>query len=111
MKVLLFELLECDMGLITGLPTLPMARVCGLGWEAEKPNIPAEGELRDPGVLRAQPAAPNQDLGDRDISLEKFEREEERLTERLHTARGCFSAERSKVTSWITRKRWLWQLL
>ncbi|MFD7781197.1 gas vesicle protein GvpG [Streptomyces sp. NPDC059753] len=81
------------MGLITGLPTSPMARVCGLGWVAENPNIPAEGELHDPGVLRAQPAVPNQDLGDRDISLEEFEREEERLLDRLHSARSCFPAE------------------
>ncbi|MFD3481375.1 gas vesicle protein GvpG [Streptomyces sp. NPDC058695] len=84
---------ECGMGLITGLPTLPMAPVRALGWMAEKPNITAERELHDPGVLRAQHAVPNQELGDRDISQEEFEREEERLIERLHTARGCSPAE------------------
>ncbi|MFF3419711.1 gas vesicle protein GvpG, partial [Streptomyces sp. NPDC002698] len=74
------------MGLITGLLTLPIAPVRGVVWVAEKLNDAAERELRDPGVLRAQLALLNRELEDGDISLEEFEREEERLLDRLHAA-------------------------
>ncbi|MET9364109.1 gas vesicle protein GvpG [Streptomyces sp. NPDC006632] len=76
------------MGLITGLLTLPLAPVRGVVWVAEKLNDAAERELHDPGVLRAQLAVLNQELEDGDISLEEFEREEERLLDRLHAARA-----------------------
>ncbi|MFJ6836412.1 gas vesicle protein GvpG [Streptomyces sp. NPDC091209] len=74
------------MGLITGLLTLPIAPVRGVIWVAEKLNDAAERELHDPGVLRAQLALLNRELEDGDISLEEFEREEERLLDRLHAA-------------------------
>ncbi|WP_328557728.1 MULTISPECIES: gas vesicle protein GvpG [unclassified Streptomyces] len=74
------------MGLITGLLTLPIAPVRGVVWVAEKLNDAAERELHDPGVLRAQLALLNRELDDGDISLEEFEREEERLLDRLHAA-------------------------
>lgn len=93
------------MGLITGLLTLPIAPVRGVVWVAGKLDDTAERELHDPGVLRAQLALLNRELEDGDISLEEFEREEERLLDRLHAARVC-PAERSKVThSWTARKR------
>ncbi|MGW7045827.1 gas vesicle protein GvpG [Streptomyces avermitilis] len=74
------------MGLITGLLTFPIAPVRGVIWVAEKLNEAAERELHDPGVLRAQLAVLNQEFEDGDISLEEFEREEERLLDRLHAA-------------------------
>ncbi|GDY62153.1 hypothetical protein SAV14893_015460 [Streptomyces avermitilis] len=77
---------ESDMGLLTGLLTFPVAPVRGVIWVAEKLNEAAERELHDPGVLRAQLAVLNQELEDGDISLEEFEREEERLLDRLHAA-------------------------
>jgi hypothetical protein len=77
------------MGLITGLLTLPIAPVRGVVWVTEKLHDAAERELYDPGVIRAQLALLNQELEDGDIGLEEFEREEERLLDRLHTARSC----------------------
>ncbi|MCX5008744.1 MULTISPECIES: gas vesicle protein GvpG [unclassified Streptomyces] len=77
------------MGLITGLLTLPIAPVRGVVWVAEKLNDAAERELHDPGVLRAQLAVLNRELEEGDISLEEFEREEERLLDRLHAAQAC----------------------
>ncbi|MCM2410642.1 MULTISPECIES: gas vesicle protein GvpG [unclassified Streptomyces] len=75
------------MGLITGLLTLPIAPVRGVVWVAEKLNDAAERELHDPAVLRTQLAVLNQELEAEDITLEEFEREEERLLDRLHAAR------------------------
>ncbi|MFG2669317.1 gas vesicle protein GvpG [Streptomyces sp. DT20] len=75
------------MGLITGLLTLPIAPVRGVVWVAEKLNDTAERELHDPAVLRTQLAVLNQELESGDISLEEFEREEERLLDRLHAVR------------------------
>ncbi|MFC8535904.1 gas vesicle protein GvpG [Streptomyces sp. NPDC057249] len=76
------------MGLITGLLTLPVAPVRGVVWVAEKLNDAAERELRDPAVLRAQLTVLNQELEAGDITIEEFEREEERLLDRLHAARA-----------------------
>ncbi len=75
------------MGLITGLLTLPLAPVRGVVWVAEKLNDAGERELHDPAVLRAQLAVLNEELESGDISLEEFEREEERLLDRLHAVR------------------------
>ncbi|MFJ4501013.1 gas vesicle protein GvpG [Streptomyces sp. NPDC088864] len=77
------------MGLITGLLTLPVAPVRGVVWVAEKLNEAAERELSDPRVLRAQLAVLNQELEAGDIMLEEFEREEDRLLDRLHAARAA----------------------
>ncbi|MFB8085656.1 gas vesicle protein GvpG [Streptomyces sp. NPDC055992] len=75
------------MGLITGLLTLPVAPVRGVVWVAEKLHDAAERELHDPHVLRTQLAVLNQELEAGDITSEEFEREEERLLDRLHAAR------------------------
>jgi hypothetical protein len=75
------------MGLITGLLTLPLAPVRGVVWVAEKLNDAAERELHDPGVIRAQLAALNQELEDGHITQEEFERGEEELLDRLHACR------------------------
>ncbi|MFH8469769.1 gas vesicle protein GvpG [Streptomyces sp. NPDC017991] len=81
------------MGLITGLLTLPIAPVRGVVWVAEKLNDAAERELHDPGVLRTQLAVLNQEFEDGDIGMEEFEREEERLLDRLHAARARSSPD------------------
>ncbi|MFB8028383.1 gas vesicle protein GvpG [Streptomyces sp. NPDC056465] len=75
------------MGLFSGLLLLPLAPVRGVIWVAEKANDAAERELHDPGVIRAQLAALNQELEDGVVSLEEFEREEEELLDRLHAVR------------------------
>ncbi|GAB2828641.1 gas vesicle protein GvpG [Streptomyces chlorus] len=75
------------MGLITGLLTLPIAPVRGVIWVAEKLHDTAERELHDPAVLRAQLAVLNQELEAGDITPDEFEREEERLLDRLHAVR------------------------
>ncbi|MFE7749576.1 gas vesicle protein GvpG [Streptomyces sp. NPDC057428] len=76
------------MGLVSGLLLLPLAPVRGVVWVAEKVNEAADRELHDPGVIRAQLAALNDELEDGGISLEEFEREEEKLLDRLHAARA-----------------------
>ncbi|MEU8503765.1 gas vesicle protein GvpG [Streptomyces brevispora] len=75
------------MGLITGLLTFPIAPVRGVVWVAEKLNDAADRELHDPAVLRSQLALLNQEFEIGDITLEEFERQEERLLDRLHAAR------------------------
>jgi len=75
------------VGLITGLLTLPLAPVRGVIWVAEKLDDAAQRELHDPDVLRAQLAMLNQELEAGDISQEEFEREEERLLDRLEAVR------------------------
>ncbi|MGW2659020.1 gas vesicle protein GvpG [Streptomyces sp. NPDC001478] len=76
------------MGLITGLLTLPLAPVRGVVWVAEKLNDAADRELHDPAVLRTQLALLNQEFEAGDITSEEFEREEERLLDRLHAAQA-----------------------
>ncbi|MFF9686974.1 gas vesicle protein GvpG [Streptomyces sp. NPDC014623] len=75
------------MGLFTGLLLLPLAPVRGVIWVAEKVNETADRELHDPGVIRAQLAALNQELEDGNVSLKEFEREEEKLLDRLYAVR------------------------
>jgi hypothetical protein len=75
------------VGLITGLLTLPLAPVRGVIWVAEKLDDAAQRELHDPAVLRTQLAMLNQELEAGDISQEEFEREEERLLDRLEAVR------------------------
>ncbi|MFG2312275.1 gas vesicle protein GvpG [Streptomyces sp. NPDC048566] len=77
------------MGLITGLLTLPIAPVRGVVWVAEKLNDAADRELHDPAVLRAQLALLNREFENGDITLQEFEREEERLLDRLQAAQAC----------------------
>ncbi|MFF1459521.1 gas vesicle protein GvpG [Streptomyces sp. NPDC058330] len=74
------------MGLISGILLLPLAPVRGVAWVAEKVNDCADRELYDPGVLRAQLVALNQEFESGNVSAEEFEREEEELLERLHVA-------------------------
>ncbi|MFI2780377.1 gas vesicle protein GvpG [Streptomyces sp. ALB3] len=75
------------MGLFTGLLLLPLAPVRGVIWVADKVHDAADRELHDPGVIRAQLAALNQELEDGNVGLEEFEREEEELLDRLYAGR------------------------
>ncbi|MEU0300742.1 gas vesicle protein GvpG [Streptomyces sp. NPDC006175] len=76
------------MGLFTGLILLPLAPVRGVIWVAEKVNEAADRELHDPGVIRAQLAALNQELEDGNVGLEEFEREEAELLDRLYAGQA-----------------------
>lgn len=75
------------MGLVTGLLTLPVAPVRGVAWVAGRLHDAAEREVNDPSVLRTRLVDLNRELDSGDITLEEFEREEERLLERLHAVR------------------------
>ncbi|EHM29220.1 gas vesicle protein GvpG [Streptomyces anulatus] len=74
------------MGLISGVLLLPLAPARGVMWIAERLQDAAERELYDPGVIRAQLAALNQELDEGHIGLDEFEAEEERLLDRLYAA-------------------------
>jgi hypothetical protein len=75
------------MGLLSGLLTLPLAPVQGVAWIAERLAETADCELHDPAVVRAQLAALNEDFDNELMSAEEFEKQEERLLDRLE-ARG-----------------------
>ncbi|MEU9760473.1 gas vesicle protein GvpG [Streptomyces sp. NPDC047985] len=71
------------MGLLTALLTAPLAPVRGVVWVADQLAEAADREVNDPAVVRARLAALNQALEDGEIDLAEFEREEERLLDRL----------------------------
>lgn len=97
---------ESDMGLITGLLTLPNAPVRGVIWVAEKLNDAAERELHAPGVHRAQPAVLNRELEDRNSSTEEFEPGRGKAAGPAACCTRRPRTERSKVTpSWMTQPR------
>lgn len=75
------------MGLLTEVLLLPLAPVRGVTWMADRLAEAAEREMNDPAVLRARLAALNEALEAGDIDLEEFEREEERLLDRLEHGR------------------------
>lgn len=75
------------MGLITGILTLPLAPVRGVGWVAEKIAEQAELELYDEGrilreLIEIEEAHDRGELGD-----ERFESAVDRLLERLQVGR------------------------
>ncbi|GGZ08643.1 gas vesicle protein GvpG [Streptomyces nitrosporeus] len=76
------------MGLVSAILLAPLAPVRGVVWVAEKMQGAAEREMYDTGVIRAQLAALNQEFERGEIGVEKFEREEEVLLERLHVAQA-----------------------
>lgn len=73
-----------DMGLISGLLTLPLAPVRGVTWVADQLAQAADRELHDPALIRAQLAALNREFDDGHLSQEAFEKEEDRLLDLLH---------------------------
>ncbi|WP_431964162.1 gas vesicle protein GvpG [Actinacidiphila sp. bgisy160] len=76
------------MGLLTALLSAPLAPVKGVVWVADQLAEAADREVNDPAVIRAQLAALNQALEDGEIDLARFEREEDRLLDRLEASTG-----------------------
>ncbi len=74
------------MGLLSALLTAPLAPVRGVVWVADRLAEAADRETHDPEVVRARLAALNQALEAGEIGLAEFEKEEERLLDRLEGA-------------------------
>ncbi|WP_030246289.1 MULTISPECIES: gas vesicle protein GvpG [unclassified Streptomyces] len=76
------------MGLFSALLTAPLAPVRGVAWVADQLAEAADREVNDPAAVRARLAALNQALEDGEIDLAAFEREEDRLLDRLEARPG-----------------------
>ena len=76
------------MGLLTVLLTAPLAPVRGVAWVADQLAEAADREVNDPAAIRARLAELNQALEDGEIDLAAFEREEDRLLDRLEARTG-----------------------
>ncbi|MEU6576270.1 gas vesicle protein GvpG [Streptomyces sp. NPDC046805] len=76
------------MGLLTALLSAPLAPVRGVVWVADQLAEAADREVNDPAAVRAQLAVLNQALEDGEIDLAYFEREEDRLLDRLEARTG-----------------------
>jgi hypothetical protein len=76
------------MGLLTALLTAPLAPVRGVAWVADQLAEAADREVNDPAAIRARLAELNQALEDGEIDLAAFEREEDRLLDRLEARTG-----------------------
>jgi hypothetical protein len=75
------------MGLITGLLTLPLAPVRGVGWVAEKVAEQAELELYDENRIMRELAELEAAHGRHEISDEYFEAGVDELLKRLQVGR------------------------
>jgi hypothetical protein len=75
------------MGLISGLLTLPLAPVRGVGWVAEKVQEEAELELYDENRIMRELAEVEMSHDRGEISDEQFERTVDELLERLELGR------------------------
>ena len=75
------------MGLISGLLTLPLAPVRGVGWVAEKVAEEAELELYDENRIMRELAELEASRERGEMSEERFEREVDELLERLEQGR------------------------
>ena len=71
------------MGLITGILTLPLAPVRGIGWVVDKLVAAAEQEAYDPAPVQEALANLERDRTEGRIDEEDFERREEALLHRL----------------------------
>jgi hypothetical protein len=76
------------MGLITGLLTLPLAPVRGVGWVAERLLEQAEAELYDERAIRAQLMEIESAREAGAIAEDEATRAEDELLQRLLAARG-----------------------
>ncbi|GAA3828139.1 gas vesicle protein GvpG [Streptomyces phyllanthi] len=76
------------MGLLTALLTAPLAPVRGVAWVADQLAEAADREVNDPAAVRARLTALNQALEDGEIDMAEFEREEDRLLDRLEARTG-----------------------
>jgi hypothetical protein len=75
------------VGLITGLLTLPLAPVRGVGWVAEQLAEQAEQELYDEGRIMRELAAVEMAHEAGEIDEETLERHVDALLERLEEGR------------------------
>jgi hypothetical protein len=75
------------MGLITGLLTLPLAPVRGVGWVAEQLADQAEQELYDEGRIMRELAAVELAHDAGEIDDDTMERQVDALLERLEEGR------------------------
>ena len=71
------------MGLLTGILTLPLAPVRGLGWVLEQVLEEAEAELHDPRRIRAELANAERALEAGELDEETYEAIEHELLGRL----------------------------
>jgi hypothetical protein len=71
------------MGLFSTLLTLPLAPLRGVAWVSDLVLETAEKELYDPPAVWARLAALNRAYDDGGVTVEEFEREEERLLDLL----------------------------
>ena len=76
------------MGLVTGLLTLPLAPVRGVGWMAERLMEQAYREAFSPEAVRRQLSAAQRDLEEGGMTEQEYDAVEETLVERLIAARG-----------------------
>jgi hypothetical protein len=74
------------MGLITGLLTLPLAPVRGVGWIAEQIAIEAERELDESARVRRELGELLAAFERGELGEEEFERAEDELLARLEVS-------------------------
>jgi hypothetical protein len=72
-----------DVGLLTGLVTLPLAPVRGVAWVVEQVADEADRQLYDEGRIRREMLELELDYEDGKIDQHERERREEELLERL----------------------------
>ncbi len=83
-----------EMGLFTGLLTLPLAPVRGTVWVAEKIQEEAERQFYDPGVIRRELEEVETLRQAGEITDEEAEEYEDELVERLMESRRRHSTGR-----------------
>jgi hypothetical protein len=76
------------MGLFTGLLTLPLAPVRGVGWVAQQVADEAERQLYDEDRIRAELLQVELDAEEGKLDPEEQQRMEEELFERLAAAQA-----------------------
>jgi hypothetical protein len=76
------------MGLVTGILTLPLAPVRGIGWVIDKVAQTAEKEYYDPGPVQEALVKLERDLAEGRIDEEEFTRREDRLLHRFEEIRA-----------------------
>jgi hypothetical protein len=76
------------MGLVTGLLTLPLAPVRGLGWVLNEVAGEAEAQLYDPRRIRAELAEAAAALESGEIDEETYGEMEDELLARLAASSG-----------------------
>ncbi|MEU7266890.1 gas vesicle protein GvpG [Streptomyces albidoflavus] len=84
------------MGLLMNVLTLPLAPVRGAAWVLDQVVLAAEREHYDPGQVRQQLAALEQQLLNGEIGEEEFDRREDELLDWLEE---CEAYQQSRQNS------------